>query len=290
MLLFDKELNSLKKTPNRENINCKISCNLSIINIDYKRIMENIMDNHFEIVKEIDIADYIIKLHDKSLYMAKVKCNANEHHLRKLKATMALHREIKTLQTIKKVYPPYKISSNRYSLSLYHYVKGKSLSSVLHEYNNVNKYLHCVSKGLMYLHNNGFIHRNICADNIIVKGNGRCVIVDYDECVYIGEHSPYIDKESVTHVDTIAPESYKMGLYNRSSDVWSMGAVCYMIILKKRPYKITEHNCLRIDAYNDIYFNSIPNVYREIVKSCMVLDYTKRITVHKLFKLVNGGN
>nr|CAG8485619.1 906_t:CDS:10 [Entrophospora candida] len=77
--------------------------------------------------------------------------------------------------------------------------------------------------GLEYLHNEGILHRDIKADNILVNEDGICKISDFG-----------ISKKSGT-IFWMAPEVFTKG-YSAKVDIWSLGCVVLEMFAGERPW------------------------------------------------------
>ncbi|MEN2496033.1 MAG: STE20/SPS1-related proline-alanine-rich protein kinase [Marteilia pararefringens] len=115
-------------------------------------------------------------------------------------------------------------------------MKPKEIASIIKQ----------VLNGLKYLHNDGYIHRDIKSGNIMLNESGTVKIVDFGVSGKVCYNS--IGRGTrTTFVGTpshIAPEVILGEQYDNSADVWSLGITCIEMASGVAPY--SEYKPLRI--------------------------------------------
>ena len=88
--------------------------------------------------------------------------------------------------------------------------------------------------GLEFLHNNGFVHRNLKPDNLLLDSNGY---------LHISDFKLLRKAESITYFDTsgnkgyMAPEIAFRQNHGMVSDIFSIGIILYEMMFNKLPFK-----------------------------------------------------
>ena len=136
-----------------------------------------------------------------------------------------------------------------FSISIYlEYIPGGSIGSCLRKHGKfeesvVRSLARQTLEGLAYLHQEGILHRDLKADNILLDLDGSCKISDFG----ISKKSDNIYGNDVTNsmqgsVFWMAPEvvrSQGQG-YSAKVDIWSLGCVVLEMFAGKRPWSREE--------------------------------------------------
>lgn len=89
-----------------------------------------------------------------------------------------------------------------------------------------------VLKGLIYLHNNGRIHRDIKSKNVILSENGDVKLGDFGYSAQVSETITL----STANPSWMAPELLLNENYNETVDIWSLGILLFEMAEGKPPY------------------------------------------------------
>jgi serine/threonine protein kinase len=134
------------------------------------------------------------------------------------------------------------------------YVEGGSLAKIMHDTSDgtlpeslVTVYIARMLCGLIYLHDEGVIHRDIKAANILVDRDGGVRLADFGVAIQSTLGSGGVDRESLQAepgavndvVGTpywMAPEVIQMTGATTKSDVWSVGCTVMELLTGSPPY------------------------------------------------------
>uniref|UniRef100_A0A7N0RC61 Protein kinase domain-containing protein n=1 Tax=Kalanchoe fedtschenkoi TaxID=63787 RepID=A0A7N0RC61_KALFE len=149
-------------------------------------------------------------------------------------------------------------------------------------------------KALVYLHEQGHIHRDVKAGNILLDTNGAVKLADFgvSACLF---DSGDRQRSRNTFVGTpcwMAPEVLQPGSgYNSKADIWSFGITALELAHGHAPFSkyppmkvllMTIQNAPPgLDYDRDKKFSKS---FKEMVAMCLVKDQTKRPTAEKLLK------
>jgi len=163
----------------------------------------------------------------------------------------ALDQEIDTMQHLDHVNIVQYLGCERkeYSISIFlEYISGGSIGSCLRKHGKfeevvVRSLTRQTLSGLAYLHNEGILHRDLKADNILLDTDGTCKISDFG----ISKKSDNIYGNNATmsmqgSVFWMAPEvvrSQGVG-YSAKIDIWSLGCVVLEMFAGRRPWSKEE--------------------------------------------------
>ena len=182
--------------------------------------------------------------------------------------------------------------NNYYYLILDYY--EKSLHDILNQNfingneNIIRFYTAELICALEYLHINGYIHKDIKPENIMIDKNGHIKLTDFDlscktnvsvnmnnNAIEYKENTFYDDNVNyITNIcgtiEYMAPEIIVGNRYNSKVDLWMFGILLYELKYKKTPFFDTS----QLNKYNnkDDVEVIIDEVYNNITKNKIIFD------------------
>ncbi len=120
------------------------------------------------------------------------------------------------------------------------YVDGKTLDKTIRLRDGINPeqkvhFMAELAEIIHYLHQKGFVYRDLSPTNIMVDTLGRPIIIDLGMIVPDGERQP----ETLTGTPAyMAPEQTEMEAYfNTKIDIWCLGVILYEWLTGQRPFQ-----------------------------------------------------
>ena len=94
-----------------------------------------------------------------------------------------------------------------------------------------------ICEGLLYLHVNKIIHRDIKGANILLTNDGVCKLADFGEAKKLmGQHALEQCNSIRGTANWMAPEVIRQSNYGRHADIWSVGCTVLEMATGKPPW------------------------------------------------------
>jgi serine/threonine protein kinase len=260
--------------------------NSDLIRITYKAI--NIHNGEIVIIREIFLENICIRRNDYSI-LSKKQDNLFFHYKQNLLNEVGLLKLLNHPNLVKSFEF---IEKNNTIYSVEGYIKNAiNLDRYSGDFGNKKaiQFLKDISNGLLAIHNNQTIHRNIKPSNIFYI-NGKFIISDFTSIKKF--------KKSNTIFTDIgdkffsAPEQFKSNSkIGEATDIYAMGAILFTLLTSGKTQDIdkrgsTKHQVL----YEKIFINNIKRLeiedkLKHIILKMLQFDYLKRYQNLKELKI-----
>eukprot|EP01117_Protostelium_nocturnum_P005036 TRINITY_DN1820_c0_g2_i1.p1 TRINITY_DN1820_c0_g2~~TRINITY_DN1820_c0_g2_i1.p1 ORF type:complete len:352 (-),score=75.47 TRINITY_DN1820_c0_g2_i1:311-1366(-) len=168
------------------------------------------------------------------------------------------------------------------------FLEGGTLDVAVKSYNFGEPHIAYVAremlKGIVYLHSENIIHRDLKSSNVMMSTKGDIKLIDFGLCVDIGSGRPL---SIVGSPYWIPPEMIQRQPYDGKVDIWSLG-VCLMELANgKAPH---NRNALKAMFSTATYGHPEPldkpklweDQFKDFLKQCVTMDPEKRPSAAQL--------
>ncbi|MEO5357947.1 MAG: serine/threonine-protein kinase [Nitrospirae bacterium YQR-1] len=123
---------------------------------------------------------------------------------------------------------------------VFEYVKGKTLKDIITNGNEISlleklRILVLISRTLHYAHQRGVIHRDVKPANIMLVADKQVKIMDFGIAVFAASEVSSEDRCMGTPY-YMAPEQIKGAVVDRTTDIYSLGALSYEFLTGAKPF------------------------------------------------------
>lgn len=235
----------------------------------YYETLEEIGEGHFSHVYKcrnlINNQIYAVKIIDKD------KIFEDDKNTPMIYWEKNIFNYIKYIPNKNIVSPIEYFENSTYIYFIYEYLEKGYLS----EYNP--KLLLGVSKGLLYLHKNNILHRDIKPKNILIGNDDEAKIIDFG----LSKIQRKLDKafDSYGSLSFMAPEIFSDRGYNDSCDVWSFGITMHNLKYINYPFDDSNSSVIRNKIMHDDYICEGNNYDDNIIKGCLIKNEFERFNI-----------
>lgn len=165
----------------------------------------------------------------------------NEVRLGKLAKEIALLSKLSHPNIVE--YRGMRLDSEKKNVEVFmEYVPGGSIAHLLKRFGTfseklIRRYTKEILQGLMYLHKNGIVHRDIKGGNLLVDVGGSVKVADFGASFSLSEILPTGKKPSIEGTPYwMAPEVIRQQQHGRKVDVWSLGCTVIEMFSGRPPW------------------------------------------------------
>lgn len=181
------------------------------------------------------------------------------------------------------------VKTSDYLYIILEYCENGSLHTICKKFGKfpealVAVYICQVLEGLLYLHEQGVIHRDIKGSNILATKEGGVKLADFGVATRTGALT---DNSVVGSPYWMAPEVVDQSGATTASDIWSVGCVVIELLEGKPPYYFLDPMPALFRIVNDDcppLPESASPIARDFLLQCFQKDQNLRISAKKLLK------
>ncbi|XP_057299933.1 serine/threonine-protein kinase Nek8-like isoform X2 [Hydractinia symbiolongicarpus] len=161
--------------------------------------------------------------------------------------------------------------------NLFDYLQQRHDQSMMLEEEEILKFFGQIARAMHHIHSHNILHRDMKTHNILLDRRKRVAkICDFGISKFLTKTN------AMTTVGTahyMSPEVVEGKLYNKTSDIWSLGCILYELIALKRAFDADSLSSILRKILRCEY-SKMPDFYSEelkmLVKSILKLDPAKR--------------
>ena len=230
---------------------------------------------------------YLIEKEKEIYALKKSKVKLDKDKMNQLNKIIDIVKKINNVHIIR-YYSSF--LENEHFCVLMEYAGNKNLKHFIENYKKKNELIEeriikfiiiQICKGLIDIHKNKLIHRDLTPDNIFINKNNGIKIGDFGISKILSTNTKYA-KNIIGKYHYFAPEMELGQKYNNKVDIYSLGCIIYELFTLNEYYldkKINENVCkINTDIYN--------SKWQEIIDLLIKKDYHERPDIEKIYELV----
>lgn len=179
--------------------------------------------------------------------------------------------------------------NDKYIILILEYCNGGTLKNLVCKdlsENEIRPILYQIISGLHYLDKKGIIHRDLKPDNILIHNDTNVKIIDFGFSIRDTTENELHSTICGTPL-YMSPELLLGQLYNKKTDLWSIGIIAYELFHNKNPYgnpKSISELTHKIKNNKILYKSDISFYYLDLLKKLLDINPNNRITYEDLLK------
>lgn len=147
-------------------------------------------------------------------------------------------------------------------------------------------YIKSLADALLYLHKRNVIHRDIKPENLLLGNDNMLKIADFGWSV----HSPQSLRMTMCGtMDYLPPEMIAGKPHTETVDLWSLGVLCYEMIVGHAPFAVTkvgggDDTFRRISCAEYTCPSTISQSAKHLIARLLVVDPTARMPLDQVMQ------
>ncbi|XP_063952691.1 kalirin-like [Lytechinus pictus] len=138
-----------------------------------------------------------------------------------------------------------------------------------------------------YLHSNGIVHLDIKPENVLMEvalGRAQIKLIDFGDAMDLWSSPPPFYHELNANPEFCAPELLNGNEIDYGTDVWSIGALSYVMLSGVSPFldeslEETNMNIIRVDySFPDEYFKNVSQNAKHFITGLLQPETSERKT------------
>ena len=238
---------------------------------------------------------YAIKIIDYSKDNNKDNNNIINYNYNSVQQETSLMRKVSNSDYIVKYYGSYfSRKTNTIWLILEYCSSGSAIDLMLSMDRTFSEVevatiMEMILKGLILLHNENLIHRDIKGANILISENGYAKLGDFGVGASLSDEDYRISKKGSPY--WMSPQVASSVKYDFKTDIWSLGITCVELLEGEPPFsELKPKNVMEKISKNPpkvediIDLNEHTEEFKSFIKSCLEINPNKRSSAKDLLK------